>query len=181
MAVDCCAFKTHSVLGTLPRKFISHFPSSHMDCAPPRRKNKNFPPESGNSNSSLNTGSLSLTKEPCFHCCEPPRRLVTASLSSEKRGMIYTQCDSFQVLHYLHHGMVWVHCAFAFDNSVFSGIDLLTFEQCVRRLIELCCVWFKGSAAMWEALSFENKASFHKSIIPLTSQASSMWFFWCWS
>lgn len=37
--MNCLVFKSNSVLGSLPRKFLSHFPSSHMDLAPSRTEN----------------------------------------------------------------------------------------------------------------------------------------------
>lgn len=41
-AVSCCVFKASLLLACGPEKFISHFPSSHMVYAPPRKENRHF-------------------------------------------------------------------------------------------------------------------------------------------
>lgn len=114
------------------------------------------------------------------HPQEPPSRSSdTACWFSARRGKIY----SFKSVTAFRCAVIkwctaikWYACVL---NCGLYGFHLLTFEQlcvnaqCARR------VWFKGSAAPWELLSLKNKASFHKSIIPLSGQASSMGSLWC--
>lgn len=160
--VNCCVFKTHSVLGSLPRKVHFPFPiqphglSSATQVFSPierhlRQQSEHWLPK----------GPLSLTTDfdPVLwrtHISQQIRHSLSAlrgaqvwfySLHSET----VTACLSGVPLSISLHALSGV---FALVNCVFPGIDLLTFEQLVRWLTGCAVSGLKSPAAMWELLSF---------------------------
>lgn len=149
-AENCCVFKTHSALGSLPREFISHFPSSHMDWAPPRRENKYIHSDGGTSGSSqsnrLPQGPLSPTEDFDIHTHrQTSSGWIRHSLSEEQRYDLHCEALSVTatvrctVIH-CYHCVLWVQHYVCFSEPCVFWCRAAAFLDSVVGWLAECAV-----------------------------------------
>lgn len=123
-----------------------------------------FPLKSGNSNSSLNTGPLSLSRGLCI--------LNVVSLPADLSQPVHTlrgeveiifwcsKCDSCQVLRYLHIWVVciccvllfWTWCFWCFWTVFLNSFCVVALAGCAMSGLKVCC--HAGAIVFWKQSCF---------------------------